>query len=56
MKEDIKVILPAFFSQAETVNLATSHYPPFYSGLKLKAGFGRGRVARIAWIAFLSKD
>lgn len=56
MKEDIKEILPAFFAQTETDNLAVSHYPAFYSGLKLKAGFGIGRVARIAWIAFLAKD
>jgi 5-methylcytosine-specific restriction protein B len=56
MREDIKVILPAFFAQTETDSLATSHYPRFYSGLNLKAGFGQGRVARIAWIAFLGKD
>lgn len=56
MKEDIKVILPAFFAQTETESLATSQYPRFYSGLKLQAGFGKGRVAKIAWIAFLAKD
>lgn len=56
MKEDIKVILPAFLAQSETDSLAKSHYPPFYSGLKLKAGFGVGRVAKISWIAFLGKD
>ena len=56
MKEDIKVILSAFFSQSETDNLVARHYPAFYSGLKLKAGFGKGRVARISWIAFLDKD
>ena len=56
MKEDINVILPVFFAQSETDNLVAKHYPTFYSGLKLKAGFGKGRVASISWIAFLAKD
>ena len=56
MKEDIKVILTAFFSQSETDNLVARDYPVFYSGLKLKAGFGIGKVAKISWIAFLAKD
>ena len=56
MKEDIKSILPVFFAQSKTDNLVAKHYPAFYSGLKLKAGFGKGRVASISWIAFLGKD
>ena len=56
MREDIKEILTKFFAQTETDNLATSHYTRFYSGLKLKAGFGVGRVAQIPWIAFLANE
>ena len=56
MKEDIKEILSTFFAQTETDSLDRKHYPPFYSGLVLQAGFGRGRVAKIPWIAFLGKD
>jgi len=56
MREDVKEILTTFFAQTKTDNLATSIYPPFYSGLKLKVGFGVGNVARIPWVAFLGKD
>jgi 5-methylcytosine-specific restriction protein B len=56
MREDIEEILTNFFAQTKTDSLAKSHYPRFYSGLNLKAGFGQGRVAKVAWIAFLGKD
>lgn len=56
MREDVKEILTTFFAQIETDNLATSIYPRFYSGLKLKVGFGVGNVAKIPWVAFLGKD
>jgi len=55
MKEDIKEILSSFFEQTETHTLTANHFPPFYSGLKLKVGFGKGRAARIPWITFLDK-
>ena len=55
MKEDIKKILPAFFAQTKTDSLESGQYPLFYSGLKLKAGFGIGTVAKVPWIAFLVK-
>jgi 5-methylcytosine-specific restriction protein B len=56
MREDIKEILTNFFEQTETDNLTASHYPAFFSALKLKAGFGRGAAAKIPWVAFLGKD
>ena len=56
MKETIKPILIAFFEQTKTESLATSNYPKKYAGLKMKVGFGVGRVARIPWIAFLGND
>ncbi len=57
MKEDIKEILSAFLVQVEeNSSHATDHYPAFYSGLKLKVGFGIGRTTKIPWISFLGKD
>jgi 5-methylcytosine-specific restriction protein B len=56
MKESINEILISFLEQSKTDNLSTGHYPPFYSGLHLQAGFGIGRPARISWITFLGKD
>ena len=56
MKEDIKEILSSFFKQSSTDNLSSKHFPPFYSGLKLKVGFGKGNAAKISWITFLGKD
>ncbi len=53
MKEDIKEILTIFLKQVEDDDHSTSHYPPFYSGLELKVGFGFGNTAKIPWIAFL---
>ena len=53
MKENIKEILSSFFEQTETDNLTANHFPSFYSGLKLKVGFGKGNVAKIPWITFL---
>ncbi|MFI5185742.1 MAG: MrcB family domain-containing protein [Chitinophagales bacterium] len=55
MKEDIKEILSAFFVQVEKSDHRTGHYPSFYSGLKIKVGFGIGRTAKIPWITFLGK-
>jgi 5-methylcytosine-specific restriction protein B len=56
MQEDLKEILVSFFAQSATGNLSPSHFPSFYSGLKLKVGFGVGRIAKISWITFLGKD
>lgn len=56
MRENLQEILTSFFDQTKTDQLATSHYPSHYLGIKLKAGFGRGNVAKIPWIAFLAKD
>jgi 5-methylcytosine-specific restriction enzyme B len=53
MKENIKEILSSFFEQTETDKLTANHFPSFYSGLKLKVGFGKGNVAKIPWITFL---
>lgn len=56
MKEDIKEILKIFFEQVERGDHRTSHYPLYYSGLRLRVGFGFGRDAKIPWITFLAKD
>ena len=56
MKEDIKEILSLFFEQSTTSNLTANNYPNQYSGLRLKAGFGKGNAAKISWITFLGKD
>src|ERR1043166_8820096 len=53
MQEDIKEILSLFLDQSETANITANHYPSFHSGLKLKAGFGKGKPAKISWITFL---
>ena len=55
MKEDIKEILAAFFTQVEKGGHSTGHYPSCYSDLELKVGFGIGKDARIPWIGFLAK-
>jgi 5-methylcytosine-specific restriction protein B len=56
MKEDLKEILVSFFAQSATGNLKPGLFPQFYSGLKLKIGFGVGRIAKISWITFLGRD
>jgi 5-methylcytosine-specific restriction enzyme B len=56
MKEDIKEILKTFLEQVERNDHRTSDFPPYYSGLKLKVGFGFGRTAKIPWITFLGKE
>lgn len=56
MTEDIKEILITFLEQSKTKDLTTGQYPQFYSGLRMKAGFGGGQPAKIFWITFLGKD
>jgi 5-methylcytosine-specific restriction protein B len=56
MKENIKEILTIFLEQSITDNITTNQYPKEYFGLKLRLGFGRGKVAKISWVAFLEKD
>ena len=56
MKENIKEILTTFFNQVENDDHSTNHYPPFYSGLQLKVGFGFGNAAKIPWITFLGNQ
>ena len=56
MKEDIKQILSSFLEQVETDNHSTNHFPSFYSGLKLKVGFGIGKTTKIPWITFLGDN
>ena len=55
MREDIKVILTEFLTQVQNGGHSTYNYPPFYSGLQLKIGFGIGKDAKIPWITFLGE-
>ncbi len=56
MQEDIKPILTRFFEQVESEDHTTNNFPPFYSGIKLKVGFGIGNTAKIPWITFLGEE
>jgi 5-methylcytosine-specific restriction protein B len=55
MEKDIKEILNTFFEQVEKGDHTTNHFPPLYSDLQLKVGFGFGRTAKIPWITFLGE-
>ena len=56
MQEDIKEILSCFLEQSKTSDITANHYSSSYSGLKLKAGFGKGKPAKISWITFLGPE
>ncbi len=56
MQEDLQEILISFFARSATGNLSLNRFPHFYSGLKLKVGFGVGRIAKVSWITFLGKE
>lgn len=54
--EEIIHMIYNFIVQAATNNLKTSSYPKEYLGLKIKIGFGKGKKAKIPWIAFLKNN
>lgn len=56
MKDDIREVLNKFLLQVKRNDHETKNFPSFYSGLKLKVGFGQGKEAKIPWITFLGRD
>lgn len=56
MREDLKEILTTFFTQVESGDHSTLHFPDYYNGLQLKVGFGFGNTAKIPWITFLGPE
>ena len=46
-------IAEQFIEDAKSGNQKTKHYPKTYKGLKVKASFGQGALAKVPWIAFL---
>lgn len=55
MEISLKEIVEQFLEQAKTSDLTVGgRYPHTYMGLKVLVSFGKGNVAKVPWIAFLS--
>ncbi|RXK83771.1 MrcB family domain-containing protein [Filimonas effusa] len=56
-KDDIYPIINAFLNQVynDPTNLKTSEFKGIFKGLQVEAGFGKGNIAAIPWIALLAK-
>jgi len=48
-------IAEQFINDANSGNQKTKHYPKNYKGLKVKASFGQGALAKVPWVAFLKE-
>ena len=53
---NFKKILEKFISESKTDSLIVKDYPKFYEDYVLKVSFGKGRVAKSPWIAFLKNQ
>jgi len=49
-------IAEQFIEDAKSGNQKTKHYPKTYKGLKVKASFGQGGLAKVPWVAFLKQE
>jgi 5-methylcytosine-specific restriction enzyme B len=47
-------IIRNFIEQSKTNKLSTNLYPKEFNNFKVRISFGKGRVAKVPWIAFLS--
>lgn len=55
MEMSLKEFVEPFLEQARTSDLTVGgRYPQTYMGLKVLVSFGKGNVAKVPWIAFLS--
>jgi 5-methylcytosine-specific restriction enzyme B len=50
----LKEFVEPFLEQAKTSDLTSGRFPKTYRGLKVVVSFGKGNVAKVPWIAFLS--
>jgi len=54
MELSLKQFVEPFLEQAKSSDLTVGKYPKDYMGLKVLVSFGKGNVAKVPWIAFLS--
>jgi 5-methylcytosine-specific restriction protein B len=54
-ESSILKIAEQFINDANSGNQKTKHYPKSYKGLKVKASFGQGALAKVPWVAFLKE-
>ena len=52
-KESLKEIIIDFIKQSQTINMKYSKYKKIYRGKQISASFGKGRLAKYPWMAFL---